>query len=281
MRLHEVMTRPNGTPTRLEPVREVRIPYLDSTTLKRSFAGGPVLFKGLAGEAPAIRKWTFEALLERYGEMEQAAQKTGAAYSEKSVLKVSEILRNATSETPTYALRAGSGNFFNRDPKLKEELHTASWVDSAFLDRRTVLQRQTFNIAGKGHWTPTHSEMCHVLSIQVRGSRRWTMYEPRFSPYLFPETFRSLVFYSGRYANASRLRDTACGLSGWQCEMEEGDVLLCPAYHWHFVETLRPSISVATQLFVLDALVRHPVLTAMLATSRNPSVLGFFRRTEK
>ena len=279
-RLHGALTRPTGVPNRIERVPELSIRYLDRATFKRYLFGGPVVFKGLASEAPALREWTFEALQERYGDWEQSAQRSGEAYWESTVLKLSEVLRGIVAGNARYAIRAGKGNLFAWDPKLREELAVASWGDEEFFNKRAAYRREVLFLSGVGHWTPMHSEMGQVLSTQVRGSRRWTIFDPRFSPYLFPEIGRALVFHTDLYANASPLRQGEFGLKGWECELEEGDVLFCPAFYWHFVETLRPSISVATQLVMLDALARHPLMTAMVATARNPSMLSFLLKPE-
>jgi hypothetical protein len=276
-RLHSRLTRSGGKPNRFKPVPEVKTDYLDAGTLRRLVRGGPVLFKGLVRRAPAMIEWTFPALMERYGEQQQPAHRSGAQYYEKSLLPLEEILRRIVAGQPTHMLRGGGKwDPFNTDPRMQRELALADWADEAFL-KKSAYRGSLMFISGAGHWTPIHTEMGHILSAQVRGSRRWTLYEPACSPYLLPEISRSLVIHSDLYANAGRLRDEAFGLNGWECVTEEGDVLFCPLYHWHFVETIRPSISVSSKWVSLGSLARHPVISAMFATSRQPTLLGYLK----
>jgi hypothetical protein len=278
--LHARLIRPTGEPNRFVRVPEVRVGYLDETALRDLSRGGPVLFKGLARGVPAIREWTFASLIERYGDLKQVAWASGAAYYDKAILKVREILQAIAEDRGTHViLGGGKWDFFHADPRMREELSLASWSDEGFLEKSAYWQQRVF-VSGKGHWTPIHMEMGHNLSIQVHGSRRWTIFEPAAAPYFLPEITRSLLIHSDVYANARRLRGEAFGLNGWECEMEEGDVLFCPLYHWHFVETMRASVSAATKWATLGSLARHPLISAIFATSRNPNVLSYLAKLD-
>lgn len=216
--------------------------------------------------------WSWEKLENLSSDIKCPAFSTDE--SDKSIyqLSMSEILKNLRSENPRYALF--SAELRTQDKSVDQELskvHTS--INKYFKDK--VNSAKLIFANGKGKWTKLHSELGGTYNTQVHGTKTWYILKPKFSVLLRPE-IRRYIFLTSEY---KELKDFPKeGFEFYKCTLSPGDILYCPPFHWHMTECHEPSLSIGQRWSEKTTLFKHPFLSLIVLTARNPSVFSFLTR---
>lgn len=143
-------------------------------------------------------------------------------------------------------------------PELVDHLDTTTILEwSNNTDRRYEISNE-FYMGGKGSITNLHAERSDIFHVCIKGKKRWRLYGPENSRFLYPVPAKTLFIASEvdfinpdydihpwfKYAN------------GYETILEDGDILYFPSYFWHGVENLCPTIS-ANHLWYVSGHAMH------------------------
>lgn len=258
------------------PIEERRQGFLSSKDLTALPWNRPLVFRGLASRTRAVRELSAASLSEKYGEIEQPVydfnvKEYGRSLSTQKLALVLESVLH----TPERGKMVVSGDLFARDEKLAACLERESWQDPSFFEKKINPSIQMF-LSPKSASSPLHSEMGLNLNIQIWGKKRWTIFAPKDGYRVNPVVDHCMYVRSNEYQSGAALRESELGLELWDCTLEPGDVLYCPSFFWHRVETVETSFSVALKWNAVSSLWRHPFYSMFVLTSRNPSLFEKF-----
>jgi hypothetical protein len=193
--------------------------------------GEPLLLKGAINHWPAIRKWTFQYFLEKYGTLEVVAN----LYSGQDRIKIKlnrlidQILSN--SDNAPYLQEW----WYELDyPELLDDIIIPQYFLDDFSNKFLDFKNSHLWIGGKSSSTPFHQDETagHVWSAQICGIKHWIFINPDtrvldsdlvdFSVKKFNNKFNGAIKYA---------------------EVLPGDILFLPSNWWHSVHSSEPTIT--------------------------------------
>lgn len=227
----------------------------------------PVVLRGYALETDAVKKWSFDHIIEKCGDVQ--VNLTGPESDWMGPLRE---VRDPT----IYCANADAP--FKRVPQLTTEL--AAHTLQPYLKRENTFN-QIF-IGQKATGSGYHCAGIWNFFYMIEGEKKWTFVDPELTWMMYPSihigvlAFTSLVSFPDRsdtsvyplYKYAPR----------YSVHLKPGDVLFNPPWWWHAIDNLTPtSVAVATRW---DAVRRDPSfyeLNRMLSLLAviNPSFPGF------
>ena len=94
----------------------------------------------------------------------------------------------------------------------------------------------------KGHATGIHNEMNSSINLQIKGSKKWILIDPKFSDFLIPISFGypklnqycSMNFGWDKLPNKIRIPH-------YEVTVEKGDLLFVPSWWWHHPSSITES----------------------------------------
>lgn len=185
----------------------------------------PVVLRGFAADSEAVRHWTFDGLVERFGDedvlltteaLDGEPGKLDAVKSKQVYLHNSEIL-------------------FRRYPELVEALPLDALA--RFSDMRPTYQQLFLGREGTG--TPFHAAANWNWFFNIEGRKSWTFVDPRHGFLIYPFSLMgtaaafALVQYADEYDGAFFPAFAHCPI--FRVTLEPGDVLFNPPWWWHAV----------------------------------------------
>ncbi|MEP6915369.1 MAG: cupin-like domain-containing protein [Acidobacteriota bacterium] len=250
--------------------------------------GKPVVLEGIAAEWPAVKKWTFEYLLERCGQedIDVLDGHTWKVQSTPGADAVDAAERGMKMKDLLSAARSGSGwygsfmELLDRHADMREDIDWTLVRDYGSTSMRLPWQR---NILAKmyvgGPLTSTSFHCAPVMNLylQAYGRKRWVLIAPRFTPFMYPALSKGLNWQSRvdfrdpNYEEAPLYRY----VDQYETVLEPGDVLWNPPWVWHGVQNLTESIAVSMWWAnVSRTFANNPVLTPLAFLGRpNPVLL--------
>jgi Cupin-like domain len=250
--------------------------------------GKPVVLEGIASEWPAVKKWTFEYLLERCGQDDidvldghnwkvQSTPGADAVDASERGMKMKDLLSGARSGSAWY------GSFMELLHKYDDMRGDIDWTfvrDYGSTSMRLPWQR---NILAKmyvgGPLTSTSFHCAPVMNLylQAYGRKRWVLVAPKFTPFMYPALSKGLNWQSRvdfrdpNYEESPLYRY----VDRYETVLEPGDVLWNPPWVWHGVQNLTESIAVSMWWAnVIRTASNSPVLTPLAFLGRpNPVLL--------
>lgn len=98
-------------------------------------------------------------------------------------------------------------------------------------------------IGPKGTVTPLHLDEMNIIFVQIKGSKKYKMYHPNQSAYVYDTNY---VYSDVDALNPDyNLHPEFKKAKPIEFTINPGEVLFIPAYWWHCVTSLEPSISVS------------------------------------
>ena len=210
----------------------------------------PVVLKGAAANWSATKNWSFDYFKYHYGSDDvYIADETfnrnrdGSYYNIKILpYKMTDFVDAVNNGKDLYLKFLPT---FRQHPELLHHLDLSTMSAWCKNTGHKYGITNEFYMGGAGSITNLHTERSHIFHICIKGKKRWRLYGPENSIYLYPVPARTLFIASEvdfmkpdydlhpwfRYAN------------GYETVLEEGDILYFPAYFWHAVENLVPTIS--------------------------------------
>jgi hypothetical protein len=251
-----------------DKIEIVQVDYLDDKFIRNLPHDRPLLLKGAFMKSRAVEKWSWDYLRSSLKGETQAFTDTSKHNFNTGIKDVNQIIDNILSDDPKYSILFGD-IIYKKDEFFKD-LETEKWIDLNSLKHKMNLTWQFF-AAGKGRKTNLHGELGSSLSLQIRGKKTWTIIPPEFSTNLYPRVSWRMYLESNYFADFASVKNKNLGIRGYQVTLEPGDILWCPSYFWHFVENESASVSVSYKWTSWISFARHPILSAVILTSRYPS----------
>lgn len=201
---------------------------------KYALPNEPVVLKDFASQWPALKKWTPEYFIEKYGDNEVQVyngnfSKPGKTYMGKAMsMKFSDYLNSILYSGRD--LRMFLYNIVSKAPELKDDVNLPPLM-------KGFSKRFLFMFFGpKGAVTQIHYDidMSHVFHTAIKGKKRFVLFPQSESKRLYrhPFTIRSYVDVDKPDFEKYPLLAQA---QGFEVTLEPGDTLFIPSGYWHHV----------------------------------------------
>jgi [protein]-arginine 3-hydroxylase / protease len=234
----------------IEPVPAIEDP--DPEVVERDFIRKrrPLVIRKGAKNWPAAKLWSLD-----YFKTEFADSPVKIADEQFSRTKDGLGYRISLSGTTmgrfVDAVKEGASVYLKFFPVFKLHPELLAHLDVAEMDRwtrgrvaRCALDNE-FYMGGPRTITHLHTERAEIFHACFAGRKRWRVYPPSQSLYLYPIPARTLFvasevdFLAPNYETHPWFR---CA-NGYETVLEPGDVLYLPSYYWHAVENLEATVS--------------------------------------
>lgn len=215
----------------------------------------PVLFKNGVARWPALARWSPEYLISAVGRErvrvcssqsgEFKYNPDGSPVSPGDQRTIDDVL---FEEVARWIIEeaAGAPKYYVTKFGLSESLPPQLLADLDFpATPRVMAPSIWFGSAGTS--TPLHFDSPDNLHCQIYGSKRWVLFSPYDTPYLYPYP------EDDRYSHVSHV-DLANPDFGrfplfrqatpLEVVLEPGDMIFVPAFWWHYVRSRTISVSV-------------------------------------
>lgn len=219
-------------------------------------ANRPVVLTKAVEHWPAMEKWSFPYLKERWGDIEvevQMGRESDPRYDQHhdqlaTQMKFADYLDKCLSVE-------SSNDFYmtSRNMRLHKEA-----LEGIVADITPLPPMLTEEFSGtiaflwvgpKGTITQLHHDMSNNLHTQIVGSKRLLMADPFQMPYMYHyNNYWSRVPYP-EYPDLIKYPKFQ-STKFFEAVLEPGDSIFIPVFWWHYVEALKPSITVAFHNFI-------------------------------
>ena len=204
------------------------------------------IFEGLTEEWPARTRWSLPYLRERFGARRVPVLPTRDGYMDHDGRAGLHFHWMAFSD---YLSRLESGS--HPDCYLVSPLDRAlpelmEDVVEPIYSRSRPFRLSRFWLSAAGTSTPLHRDMVQNLFVQIVGRKRFCLYPPSHSPWLYSYPFRSGLPNFSRFDPERPDFDRfplARRVAPIEIVLEPGDVLYLPSRWWHQPRSLDLSMS--------------------------------------
>jgi ribosomal protein L16 Arg81 hydroxylase len=176
-------------------------------------------------------------------------------------------------------IRQGGDRYLRFSPLLHDNPTLAKDLDLKWLSEMrgsgTFANTYYMFMGGAGQKTYLHADQPCNLYVQIYGEKKWTLYYPKDSLCLYPETTNSAYVKSPIDIDKPDL--TRYPLFGaaqaFEAHLRPGDVLYIPPHVWHQVENLSDTIAVGYRFSSLKAALKSSLTFSLIRIlSTNPPV---------
>ncbi len=222
------------SPLNLDEVEKVSGLSPDEFFQQYALPEKPIVLKDFSADWAALKKWTPEYFIEKYGDNEVQVyngsfSKPGKTYMGKATtMKFSEYLNSILNSGRD--LRMFLYNIVSKAPELKEDVVLPPLM-------KGFSKRFLFMFFGpKGAITQIHYDidMSHVFHTSIVGKKRFVLFPQSESKKLYrhPFTIRSYVDVDNPDFEKYPLLKEA---KGYEVVLEPGQTLFIPSGYWHHV----------------------------------------------
>jgi lysine-specific demethylase 8 len=243
--------------------------------------GVPVVLAGLAKRWPCCGKWSPEWFAETYPDYPLRISTDKHRDRGGSV-------GNTTMAEYVASIAQGDLRYARVQKILHDKAEVRADIDFSdlmrFKRRRDFLVASQFFFGPKKSHTVLHCAFVNNLFVQAYGTKDWVIYPAHYAPLFMPPVDRMPTFRSAaEYAYPEEQAALFSRLKSWSVQLQPGDVLFNPAFHWHYVSNASTSISVSNRIWSLSSALRASPelsLATALATSP-PAFAGVFQMRSK
>jgi hypothetical protein len=240
----------------------------------------PVRITGFVSQWPACKQWPVQideatnCYLSKTVDDEQSKDSVTMLVAKDGI----NFLKHELCHLEKMSFRSALENIFTSDRTTRKYCRTPVYKEllkDIVFPKNLVFgsdSDNSFKIENCGVWismagciTPLHYDLCHGFMTQIQGRKRVTMF--------YPDDYRQLYMRSSNQPNSQssnvdvtkwlqndpseRTKYPLIGQADWyQIDLNPGDMLYLPPYHWHHVESLEDSI---TTLIPWDPTHEEPV----------------------
>lgn len=248
-----------------------RIPYPSAERFAASRrACRPVLLDGLVDAQVGGTDWSLERLRERFGDRTisvipickgrlRGDAETGLAFETLRFGDYIDALRGG-GDVESYLVAPASENWL---PELGAAVRPPEYCrDAAWRNAR-------FWLSPAGTSTPLHRDVAENIFLQIAGRKRFLLYPPAASPWLYSNPFRSALPNFSRFdpehPDYDRL-PLSRKVAPVEVILEAGDALYLPSRWWHHVRSL--DLSTSFNFWFADGLLAYVVKSAEFVKRR-------------
>ncbi len=236
-----------------------RIENLSKKDFYRNYVnkGIPVIFKSQIKNWSCSKNWSFESFSQKYGEDEYHIVTPDGFLCEEELknyniegdsagkFKFKDILKNILDGKILY-LRLFP--LLENHPELLDDINT-KWLKNM---SRSVLGAiyHTF-LGAKGRKTHVHNGSSSFFYMMVKGSKKWKFWDTSYFPLLNMPSDSVGYFFSdiSREDENFSKNPHYKFIDRYECILEEGDILYCPVWMFHYAENLDLSFGVRYGVF--------------------------------
>jgi hypothetical protein len=263
------------------PAKPFKLTIVDKNESLTS-TGAPVLFKKGAESWLATKKWSFDFFQENYGEETVLINNTKGVVDAKAPQEQEEIkLRDYIKELKKGSLKyLKLSSLVQKNPSLQKDIDL-DWCKK-FKSFGSFGETFYMFMGGTNTITPLHNEFPTTLYIQIKGRKKWILYDVSSRIFLDVVTERMPYFYSNFDPLNPNFKSFPFAKHAKKIEvtLEPGDILLVPPFVWHYVQNPTDSIGLAYKFSNLKKGVESSwMLTILFLLSTNPSIIYSFFAT--
>jgi len=220
--------------------------------------GLPVVLAGAAAEWPAVKKWTPEYLLEKYGHDRievldgqnwtvSPRESQDVVSTAENTMEVKELLQNVTRGGAWYGAFM---ELLDKYADLRADLDLSFVETFGHTNLRLPWHRNIIAkmyVGGPNTSTSLHCAGVSNLYLQAYGRKKWVLISPKFTPFMYPALSKGLNWQSRvdfrhpDYATCPLYRY----VDRHETVLEPGDILWNPPFVWHGVLNVTESIAVS------------------------------------
>lgn len=190
----------------------------------------PFIVKGYFNDTKPIKDWNFKYLSDAHGDFKVAC------------LKLDLDIDNPRPQGLNIPVKEFISRILN-----KEKLYLT--VDLDLVEELDLKQLQfkerignifkfsgyhNLFLGGGSSYTPLHSELPSSCAVQVIGSKKWYLIEPKYSSSLHSVVGSNGFYYAPAYCFAESNENAKIWrIPRYEVVCEPGDFLYCPSWFWH------------------------------------------------
>jgi hypothetical protein len=238
--------RGHRPPPPMGPLERITRPSMSAFAALRK-QRRPVLLDGLADDWPARTNWTLPQLKERFGNRRVAViptedgrlcgdSETGIAFE---TLRFGDFVDQlARNERPPHYLAAPPDIWL---PELRDDVIVPAYC------RDAPWQNSRFWLSAAETAAPLHRDVAQNIFFQIVGRKRFYLYPPSASPWLYSHPLRSALPNYSRFDRERPDYDRyplSREVQPLEIVLAPGDALYLPSRWWHQVRSLEVSASI-------------------------------------
>tara|TARA_B100000214_G_scaffold375564_1_gene362723 strand:- start:3103 stop:4140 length:1038 start_codon:yes stop_codon:yes gene_type:complete len=131
-------------------------------------------------------------------------------------------------------------------------------------------------IGNKGTKTNIHTAGTDNIFVQIRGKKKWLIWDQKTHYIINPKVNRAPAKVSN--INPNKINDSNLAFNHLPiCKiiLNEGDIIFIPAYLWHYVENLTPSIGIGIRwLSIYNSFRNNPLLANLELFNTSPYIFS-------
>ena len=239
----------------------------------------PAVFRGLAREWPAVRRWDLAFFAEHYADTTAVQIDQAGLYGEGEASRYVVSTLGRLVE----AIRAGRRECLRFVPIIDDNPELKNDLDMAFLagfrGPFSLRHFTQFFLAPASTFTPVHAAHESNAFVQIHGTKRWLLWPARYQQLIEPVPDRRPYFHAGYLpGRTSAEPELGAYAPAYEVLLEPGDVLYVPPFVWHYVENVTTTIAAAYRFFsIRHGLRSSRAMMAMKLLATRPSLLhGLF-----
>lgn len=245
---------------------------ISPTDFRRLFLhqGKPILIKQGAKNWKAFKTWDFNFFKQNYGNhpvLLTNHEDLGDNSNQQTELTDLETIIDGLAHGSKKYARFNP--LLDVHPELKEDLDK-NWLKKAM--RYGLKNHHVLFIGNKGTKTNIHNAGNENIFVEIRGKKRWLLWDQNATYFLNPHVNRAPAKASK--INPSKPNEsTFHKIPYYECILEPGDIIFIPSYLWHYVENMTPTIGVGIRwISPINSIKNSPLFASLELFNTSPSI---------
>lgn len=258
----------------------INVPSIEGVSIEQFkkdylYKNRPIILKGFAKDWEAVKVWSPNYFKNEFSDYQfetySQHRNRGQVVQNYKMREYIESLENGGKDYFRF------GTLIHEFPHLKKHFHLGELKPfNRFFDFWTAY---ILFMGPAGGSTFTHSAFINNYFVQIYGKKRWHIFHPRYSSVFRPTVDRAPFFRSsGDFDDLEKVESALPHMERYIADIDAGDVLFIPAFHWHYVENLSISIGASCRVWSAPSAIKaSPLLSLLTLFATNPSAFkGLF-----
>jgi hypothetical protein len=207
----------------------------------------PFIIRGFLNNSKATEKWDINFFDKNFGDTQIMLRELNPDMSfDKSHIPglLKEVTASILDNKINRKYAMNTADIFTDNPELESMLPMKK-VKDLFKHSKFFVGSQLF-LGGRETGSGLHCAAGYNIFMNVYGRKKWTVINPKFTPWLYPE-FRSDAFYAlspvmhkQSFTQIEKSHPLYNRIPKKEGILEAGDALINPSWYWHAVDNLDP-----------------------------------------